>query len=94
MPRTLLVLILTLTLCLTARAHDTQLSGLRFIVGSGSTMVSVMTHRTQLAGAQAGVPGVTHSVTHDTKALDLAIRQRLKVRLDGVLFTPQKVSVI
>jgi hypothetical protein len=77
-------------LCPTAaRAHDTQLAGLRVIVGSGTTLVSVMTHQSQLAAADGvSAPGA------DDAALDRSIRRRLKVRLDGAPFVPAAVSVI
>ncbi len=88
-----LLAILTLMLCLPTLAHDPQLSGVRVIVGDGATLVSVMTHRSQLAAA--GAPGKSADrAALDAAAVDQAIRRRLMVRLDGAPFVPTAASLM
>lgn len=67
----------------TARAHDPNLSGIKVLVGGGRTVVSVSTHRSQLESAD-GLTGKEPPV-----ALDRAIRERLKLKLDGQAFAPK-----
>lgn len=68
----LLLLILTLSLCIAGQAHDPQLSGLKIIWNNDNITLSVVTHASKL---KASTP-------------DAAIRQRLKVRLNGRDFVP------
>ena len=75
-------------LCPSARAHDPQLSGIKVLVGGGRTVVSVTTHRSQLESA-GGLSG-----KEPPAARDLAIRQRLKLKLDGELFDPKTSRVL
>jgi HupE / UreJ protein len=86
MIRTFLAALLVLWLSLAALAHDPQLSGIRIIVGKGQTVVSVLTHLSQLNKAEGK--------TLDTVGIEIALRQRVRLRFGGKDFQPQKTNLL
>ncbi|HLK55584.1 MAG TPA: hypothetical protein VKU00_03420 [Chthonomonadaceae bacterium] len=85
----LLASALAVVLTIPARAHDSQLSGIRILYQEDAVLVNVTTHLSQLAQAEHREVGSMTSA-----ARDLAVRRRLKLRLDGKDFTPEKVNLI
>ena len=84
--RIFLTAFLTLFLTLATWAHDPQLSGIRILVGQGTTLVSVTTHLSQLNKAEGK--------TLDPVGIDLAFRKRVRLRFGGRDFTPTKTELL
>ena len=80
-------LLLAILLALPARAHDPQLSGLRVLIGGGKTTVSVTTHLSTLAKAEG------QSALTDPQ-VEIALRKRVRLRLDGSAFTPTTTKLL
>lgn len=59
-----------------AAAHDPGLSGIRIAISDGKTRISVTTHLSRLAAAE-------RKPKLPSDQVDLAIRKRLRLRLDG-----------
>lgn len=85
--RALLALCLAVLLLLPALAHDPQLSGLRVLIGGGKTTVSVTTHLSTLARAEG------QKALNDPQ-VELALRKRVKLRLDGASFAPATTKLL
>lgn len=83
----LLALCLAVLLLLPARAHDPQLSGLRVLIGGGKTTVSVTTHLSTLARAEG-------QKSLSDPQVELALRKRVKLRLDGASFAPATTKLL
>ena len=87
MKRRVLLLIAALLLALPALAHDPMLSGIRVIVGEGKTVVSAMTHVSQLTISEG-------RKTLSPAEIDLAFRRRVRLRFAGRDFAPGKTNVL
>lgn len=85
--RLALFFLLAIFLALPALAHDPQLSGLRVLIGGGKTTVSVTTHLSTLAKAEG------QSALTDLQ-VELALRKRVKLRLDGTNFAPTTTKLL
>ena len=85
--RSFFVLLFAALLALPALAHDPQISGLQVLIGRGMTTVSVTTHLTTLAKSEG------QSALSDLQ-VELALRKRVKLRLDGENFTPTTTKLL
>ena len=72
-----------------AHAHDPSLSGIRILFRKGDVVVNVTTHISRLVRAEGDGKTTLSPVT-----MDLAVRRRLRVIIDGKAFVPAKANVI
>lgn len=72
-----------------AHAHDPSLSGIRLLFRQNDVVVTVSTHISRMVRAEGGGRSGLSPVE-----IDLAVRRRLHLRIDGVKFVPGKANVI